>query len=175
MMQPGDALYIPPFWSRASVVLRGPSHRINSQAIPTNYITSSSPASNSCRGLANVNQRYMITNGGTPPSSSGGSDQEVHPLDITIKVSFRNLPHCALTTSQCETWSSELKAYEDGRRDLERVVKRFTSGLGLSNGVTAVPECPLDPEMLLDHVPKDVAKAYLQRLGKELLMKAEEL
>ncbi len=177
MMQPGDALYIPPFWSRASVVLRGPGRlgTITDQMIHADH-THFSPASDSCLGLERSLTTHTLAGNETPPSSnSTRSDQDLYPLDVTIKVSFSTLPHGALTTSQAKNWSSELKAYEDGREDIQKVMQRFTSCLGLSNGNSKDSGSQPAADMLLDRIPKDVVKAYLQRLGKELLMKAEEL
>ncbi|KAJ9608113.1 tRNA methyltransferase ppm2 [Cladophialophora chaetospira] len=175
LMQPGDALYIPPFWSRASVVLRSPSGGMSTHSIPGNFIPYSA-TSDSCRGLSYDSESRTVTGDETPPSSNGTtSDRELSPLDVSIKVSFSTLPQHALSTSAANNWSSELKAYEDGRQDLQKVVQRFTSGLGLSNGVTPASDKQPAASMLLDHIPKDVVKAYLQRLGKELLMKADEL
>jgi tRNA wybutosine-synthesizing protein 4 len=175
MMQPGDALYVPPFWSRASVVLRGPSHSIGTPQTRTDRDGSSPSAAESLRAIINLNKRPPITGNETPPSSNGKSDPELNPLDITFKVSFRILPHSALAKTLDENWSAELKAYEDSRRDLETVMKRFTSCLGRSNGEPDTQDRQAGADMLLEQIPKDVAKVYLQRLGKELLMKAEEL
>jgi hypothetical protein len=175
MMQPGDALYVPPFWSRASVVLRGPSHSIGTPQTRTDSDGSSPSAAESLRAIINLNKRPPITGNETPPSSNGKSDSELNPLDITFKVSFRILPHSALAKTLDENWSAELKAYEDSRRDLEAVMKRFTSCLGKSNGEPDTQDRQAGADMLLEQIPKDVAKVYLQRLGKELLMKAEEL
>ncbi|OCT53344.1 hypothetical protein CLCR_09473 [Cladophialophora carrionii] len=173
MMQPGDALYIPPFWSRASVVLRSPSRNIAPQQTQSNVDGSSPLATVPLATL--IGNRHAVTGNETPPSSTGKSDHQLNPLDITFKVSFRMLPHSALSTTRDENWSAELKAYEDSRRDLEEVMKRFTSCLGKSNGEPASFERQPCADMLLEHIPRDVAKVYLQRLGKELLMKAEEL
>lgn len=168
LMKPGDALFVPPFWSRASVIWRGAGINGNVQAelspsqlneIPGNYY------------------KAPVKGHDTPPSSDESSDDELYPLDITIKVSFSNLPPSALATTDESNWSAELTAYNEGRRDLENVVNRFTSCLTLSQGDSAAAaKCMAnsDAPLLLDRLPKEVIKVYLQRLGKELLMKAEE-
>ena len=175
MMRPGDALFVPPFWSQASVVLRGFSGSMGTRSLPSTSDTHYSQSPDSCRGLINIKQQYSAKGNDTPPTSTSGSDSEVNPVDITIKVFFRNLPLSALSDRRGENWSAELKAYQEGRHDLTKIVERFTSSFESSKNEPTESNSQRSTGMLLDHLPKDVAKAYLQRLGKELLMKAEEL
>ena len=173
MMQPGDALYIPAFWSRASVVLRGPN-TTNGTGTRAHSNASFSQSPDSTRGLVDIGQ-HTPKGTETPSLSNSGSDSDLGPLDITIKVSFTDLPDSALTTIRGENWAAELKAYQEGRRDLERLVQRFTSCLHSPSKEPVMGVGQPGGDGLLDQLPKDVMKVYLQRLGKELLMKAEEL
>jgi tRNA wybutosine-synthesizing protein 4 len=181
IMQPGDALYIPPFWSRASVVLRKNVH------VPSLQVSRSSNSPRFSSFLMNhsldvdpnVPLQWLDA---SPPTSNGKGKKEDSPVDITIRLSFRTLPLTALTSAETgsmldETGTSDLMAYEEGRRDLAKIIDRFTAPVGLSNGdgVLAKSQPATGADLLLGHIPKEAVKAYLQRLGKELLTKAEEL
>ena len=89
-----------------------------------------------------------------------------------------------------------MAAYEDGRRDVDRIVRRFVSqgavhGSGGKNAdAVAADEAGPDggggsgeggggggAEMgeIQDGIPKAIAKAYLERLADELRERAEKL
>jgi tRNA wybutosine-synthesizing protein 4 len=97
LLQPGDALFIPPLWSHA----------------------------------------------GAPLESSGPN--------IAVNVFFRNLESKTYAAGRDIYGNRDLAAYEDGRRDIEKIAGRFTD------------------------VPRDMARVYLERLAHELMAKAREI
>lgn len=68
----------------------------------------------------------------------------------------------------------DLAAYEEGRRDIEKIVRRF-GGCAKSKNKGNGNEEQADVAGTVEEMPKDVAKAYLERLGTELLERAERL
>ena len=70
-------------------------------------------------------------------------------VSIAVNFFFRNLPTKEYAAGRDVYGNRDLQPYEDGRRDLERIVRRF------------------------DHdVPADIAQAYLFRLADELKARA---
>jgi tRNA wybutosine-synthesizing protein 4 len=70
-------------------------------------------------------------------------------VSIAVNVFFRNLPVKDYAAGRDVYGNRDLQPYEDGRRDLEKIVRRF------------------------DHdVPADIAQAYLNRLADELKARA---
>lgn len=70
-------------------------------------------------------------------------------VSIAVNVFFRNLPAKDYAAGRDVYGNRDLQPYEDGRRDLEKIVRRF------------------------DHdVPADIAQAYLNRLADELKARA---
>lgn len=70
-------------------------------------------------------------------------------VSIAVNVFFRNLPTKEYAAGRDVYGNRDLQPYEDGRRDLEKIVRRF------------------------DHdVPVDIAQAYLNRLADELKARA---
>ena len=75
-------------------------------------------------------------------SSKGG-------VSVAVNIFFRNLARNGYAAGKDVYGNRDLQAYEDGRRDLERIVRRF------------------------DHdIPPVIAKAYLVRLADELKARA---
>ncbi|OAP57955.1 hypothetical protein AYL99_07045 [Fonsecaea erecta] len=173
IQKPGDALFIPPFWSVASVIYFNSS---NDRGRLYNGVFSSSSTSEKLSGLS--------SNGSISGSEPVYEVKEAPHIrddwiDVTVNLSFRNLPPAVFTASPRHNSPPDLAAYEEGRRDLENIVKRFTSNVhhsgSMVNGQTALTNSAMSLDLMLASIPKDIAKAYLQRLGKELLMKADEL
>jgi tRNA wybutosine-synthesizing protein 4 len=70
-------------------------------------------------------------------------------VSIAVNVFFRNLPINEYAPGRDVYGNRDLQPYEDGRRDLEKIVRRF------------------------DHnIPADIAHAYLNRLADELKARA---
>ncbi|OAL25807.1 hypothetical protein AYO20_10362 [Fonsecaea nubica] len=173
ILKPGDALFIPPFWSVASVI----------------FVDSSNDKDRLCNGPSSPStpsekSSHLSSNGSISGSECVSDCKETRRIqddwvDVTVNLSFRNLPPHLFCTSSSHDSHNDLVAYEEGRRHLESVVKRFTSNVCHStprqNGQTAPTKSVVGSDLMLTNIPKDVAKAYLQRLGKELLMMAEEL
>ncbi|KIY00291.1 uncharacterized protein Z520_03976 [Fonsecaea multimorphosa CBS 102226] len=172
ILRPGDALFIPPFWSAASVIyLNGGSDK---DRLCNGVLTPSTP-SERLSGLS--------SNGSISGSESVSNVKEAPRIqddwvDVTVNLSFRNLPPHVFSATSRHGSPRDLAAYEEGRRDLENVVKRFSNvchSVPQHNGQTALSKSAVSSDLMLTNMPKDIAKAYLQRLGRELLMKADEL
>lgn len=184
VLKPGDALLIPPFWSYAHVPL---FHKTRSDGI-ARQTTGGSVTPTSWNG-------YASTGTSTPASSVSSSSEYGHEparlhdpalstieprrashIDMAVSVSFANLDSSQYTM-QLDNGEMSLAAYEDGRRTLDKLIKSFTCS---SRGAEKTNTDPngsnnsADP-FILDSMPKDVAKVFLKRLGRELLMKADEL
>jgi tRNA wybutosine-synthesizing protein 4 len=71
-------------------------------------------------------------------------------VSIAVNVFFRNLSAKEYAAGRDVYGNRDLQPYEDGRRDLEKIVRRFDHG-----------------------VPADIAGAYLSRLADELKARAE--
>jgi tRNA wybutosine-synthesizing protein 4 len=134
--------------------------------------------------------------------------------NISVNTFFYSLPKQVYAAGRDVYGNRDLTAYEDGRRDIERMVKRFdTSGTSVAKGnkpfksnqagnangdllgptatvtseastASATPselaaqndvQAEIEVEAGLQGMPKDIAKAYLERLAQELLEKAAAL
>ncbi|EXJ72975.1 uncharacterized protein A1O5_04124 [Cladophialophora psammophila CBS 110553] len=173
IQKPGDALFVPPFWSVASVMLLNGS---NGKDRPCNGLFLSSTPRQELSSLSNngsISGRESVSDSNEAPHIQDPW------VDGTVKLAFRNLPLDMFTGNRHHDASPDLAAYDESRQDLENVVKRFTSNLCHSapvlNGQSTPTKSVASSDLVLANIPKDVAKAYLQRLGRELLMKAEEL
>ncbi|KAK7892895.1 tRNA methyltransferase ppm2 [Exophiala xenobiotica] len=191
MLKAGEALIIPPFWSYAHVphlersksggqVFNSVNGETNSNGVATRRL-SHAGSDMSVSSLSSVSESTSDS-----PSYSGPTDdvqdrnepERVCHMDIAISVSFRNLDTSKYVVRTTPTSDIGLAAYEDGRRDIDRILGRFTcsrrqSNIGKTNESNTNGSA--EPRTMLDDLPKDVTKALLERLGKELLMKAEAL
>jgi hypothetical protein len=76
---------------------------------------------------------------------------------------------------------SGLTAYETGRQDIENIIKRFVDADRLPAHSSYLEKSALnqqaeaDTSFVTDHISTDATKAFLERLGRELLAKAAEL
>ena len=110
-------------------------------------------------------------------------------INTSINVFFHSLPRSLYAAGRDVYGNRDLAAYEEGRRDLEKIARRFKTVPGskvkktILNGTDGVSsesavngERNDDPPVKgLDAIPKPVAKAYLERLAAELLEKAAQL
>ena len=86
-----------------------------------------------------------------PMWSHAGAPLESSGPNIAVNVFFRNLESKTYAAGRDVYGNRDLAAYEDGRRDIEKIAGRFAE------------------------VPRELAKVYLERLSQELMGKAREL
>jgi tRNA wybutosine-synthesizing protein 4 len=89
----------------------------------------------------------MWSHAGAPLQSSGPN--------IAVNIFFRSLDTKSYAAGRDVYGNRDLSAYEDGRRDVEKIANRFTGE---------------DVD-----IPREMARVYLERLGHELIGKAREL
>lgn len=86
-----------------------------------------------------------------PLWSHAGAPLESSGPNIAVNIFFRNLDTKIYAKGRDVYGNRDLAAYEDGRRDIEKIAGRFTD------------------------LPQDMAKVYLERLAHELVAKAREV
>lgn len=146
ILKPGDALFIPPLWSHTGISLPSDFQRP--------CTGQRGAACKDCCGRDQdnlVNQRQM-------------SELDNPYLNIAVNVFFRNLPDSTYAAGRDVYGNRNLAAYEEGRRDLDKIVRRFTTK-NRDNGSA----------IILEEIPRCTSRAYLLRLAKELQEKAEAL
>lgn len=90
-----------------------------------------------------------------PMWSHAGAPLESAGPNIAVNVFFRSLEMKSYAAGRDIYGNRDLSAYEDGRRDIEKIASRFTGE-------------DID-------IPREMARTYLERLGHELIGKAREL
>lgn len=155
ILKPGDALYIPPLWSHTGISLNQEKY---SEGRPSPSKTASHTSSESVSAPE--------TNGTATPSN--GTDSNPF-LNIAINVFFRNFPTSAYAAGRDVYGNRDLACYEDGRKMLDKIVHKFTDSKQRGDSTEYVPG------VSLDWITKDVRKAYLLRLAKELEERADAL
>lgn len=182
VLNPGDALLIPPFWSWATMLLsddtstdqfNNVSHR---GSIAHSQVASSVASSPRSARIPSSPTGALLS----PQSPSTNVEHgQTSPTNVGVIVSFRNLPSDQFSDVTNASGNVELVAYRESRQDLQNIVQRFASGRGgprkEARGRPRVNGSASSSDIILEGIPKDVARAYLQRLGKELLMKADEM
>ena len=123
LLCPGDVLFIPPLWAHAATPLAPLSPNNNSST------RSSSPTSVASPAMPSVS----------------------NPVSIAVNIFFHSLTANLYAAGRDVYGNRDLAVYEDGRRDVERLLKRFTN----------------------DDIPRDLASAYLDRLVQELKSRIE--
>lgn len=153
ILRPGDALYIPALWAHTGISLKHSStqnHRSTSEDL---------------KGTTPSTTPITVSVTDTPVS------QNLH-TNIALNVFFRSLPSSFYAAGRDIYGNRDISAYEDGRRDLEKIVRRFLStGAKKTHG----QDGQQGETNVFDGIPKDMAKAYLERLADELKKKAAEL
>lgn len=147
ILKPGDALFIPPLWSHTGVSL--PS---DLQSPPPRSGETSS------HDGPDQNERNQTR------SEPNGTCEDNPFLNIAVNLFFRNLPDSTYAAGRDVYGNRNLAAYEEGRRDLDKIVRRFTAKSKENESA-----------ILLPGIPRCTTKAYLLRLAKELEEKAESL
>lgn len=183
ILRPGDALYIPPLWAHTGTPLSVASM----PAVPTSTtISATSPPE--------ASSATPTTPVPVPPPPS--------EINISLNTFFRTLPSTRYAVGRDVYGNRDLAAYEDGRRDVDRIVRRFVASAGelpkpqrppqhhrdanekgesddghtgpATAAVAATVERDLDfPSG--STIPKAIVRAYLERLAAELREKAEKL
>lgn len=189
ILKPGDALYIPPLWAHtgvslandevskhdhgkvngvwahtgAALPLSNGNDQEHSNATSALHSESSSKAALSPNSTCSTNTSSVQSQPGP-----GGSEGDNPYLNIAVNAFFRNLPDSAYAAGRDVYGNRDLACYEDGRKMVERLVSKFKDSKQQA-------EVSKGSSMLLDWIPKDVRKAYLLRLAKELEQEAETL
>lgn len=179
ILKPGDALFIPPLWAHTGVSLH--SEPKITDTIPPPHSAQSS--SDKMKSTPNENPY----------------------LNIAVNIFFRNLPDKAYAAGRDVYGNRDLAAYEDGRRDIQKIINRFKgntkggntkkqkkvkediNGNGddgvhvqsdqQANGAGGLNhrESTEKNGFVLDNIDREVARAYLMRLARELEEKAAAL
>ncbi|KAL6245397.1 tRNA methyltransferase ppm2 [Rhinocladiella similis] len=186
VLKAGEALLIPPFWSYAHVphfersnAEKQASRKLNSEGVAARRLSyaGSDTSTSSLSSASEFTCESPKPSSRTPLEDKAVREQAPH-LDIAVSITFRNLDSSAYAPSPTTTGNFSLIAYEEGRRDMEKVLERFTRHQNHSTN-SMVSDSKVngkaDGGIALGTLPKDVTKALLERLGKELLSKAEAL
>lgn len=218
-LNPGDALFIPPLWSHAGSPISPQAERRKSTSSKVNR----PPLGDSCpsspltptpsppRALPlNLNRKPLTQEEDLQSRDRTCTSED--PTSISINIFFRNLHPTLYAAGRDVYGNRDLAAYEDGRRDIDRMVKRFqkiivtssftssspptqskmfpgelrngdgsngpksTGGEQPQPGQTNSPPSQRPTHLQLSpSIPKELSKAYLERLANELLQRAAEL
>ncbi|EXJ63507.1 uncharacterized protein A1O5_11556 [Cladophialophora psammophila CBS 110553] len=152
ILRPGEALYIPPLWAHTGTPLPAPT-KPESVSVSTSVSASTSASASTTaplsqpklvspsstkaistedskpRELQTLNEANDPTN--TNINSTSDSHSNSHSSDsdsrinISINVFFRTLHPHKYAAGRDVYGNRDLAAYEDGRRDVERIVRRF--------------------------------------------------
>lgn len=171
ILRPGDALYIPPLWAHTGTPM--PAH-----AAQAEQPKASTPTTVSHGPSSTLNPPTTTLTSPSPPSSP--SSPATSRINISLNMFFRNLSVAKYAAGRDVYGNRDLGAYEDGRRDVDRIVRRFLTGPahGKGDGGAVQREGEGEGEgdmMNVNVIPKDIAKAYLERLADELRERAEKL
>jgi tRNA wybutosine-synthesizing protein 4 len=164
ILRPGDCLFVPPFWPIATATY------CDTLATPPTMRKARSPGSSN-----GSDDSVETSTNGTPrePRSRSNSDESQddrqRQVDISVKIMFSTFSPKLLSVIEGQKSPLDLAAYHESQRYLQHIVKKFSKE-GADKSQSFAP-----PDLIHDHIPKALAKAYLQRLGKELLAKADEL
>ncbi|EXJ95824.1 hypothetical protein A1O1_00948 [Capronia coronata CBS 617.96] len=187
ILRPGEALYIPPLWAHAGTPMPAPTTRLT----PTPKQKSPSPHHQSTpQAQPDTNQFQHIPSPHSKSieASKSPADAESSHINISLNIFFRSLSPSRYAAGRDVYGNRDLAAYEDGRRDVDKIVRRFLSTSNNNpksdashsaethsasrngNGDTDDRQCEI-PE----GIPKAIAKAYLERLADELRDRAKKL
>ena len=160
ILKPGDALYIPPLWAHTGISLNRDKYEGSKN--------SKSTTSSQCDQSSSTSSDHTQMNNGA--SSEKSTAVLSNPfLNIAINVFFRNFPASAYAAGRDVYGNRDLACYEDGRKMVEKIVWKFTDSKQRGDAVSNVSG------LSLDWINKDVRKAYLLRLAKELEERANAL
>jgi tRNA wybutosine-synthesizing protein 4 len=192
ILRPGEALYIPPLWAHTGTPQPSETTQSTSDhALTSDSVSVSASTSASVSISDSTENSHSAPNPDTTPASD--NDPTASRINIALNIFFRTLSPHKYATGRDVYGNRDLAAYEDGRRDIDKIVRRFQTtsppapkqkGRGKGNGgePTAADTAAADtgesrevvgPDM--GTIPRDMVKAYLERLAGELLERAEKL
>ncbi|KPI36043.1 tRNA wybutosine-synthesizing protein 4 [Cyphellophora attinorum] len=111
-------------------------------------------------------------------------------MNTSVNLFFHSMPRSVYAAGRDVYGNRDLGAFEEGRRDLEKITQRFKIAPGSKvkkaahkdddekvNGqvINGDSQSTAEVKALNPAIPKAVAKAYLERLAAELLEKASSL
>ncbi|ETI21564.1 hypothetical protein G647_07911 [Cladophialophora carrionii CBS 160.54] len=193
ILRPGDALYIPPLWAHT-----GTPQPSEVPVSTSNHNSTPAPVSASALTLSSTaNSSSTAPHAATTRTSD--NDPTASRINIALNIFFRTLSPHKYATGRDVYGNRDLAAYEDGRRDVDKIVRRFQmaskpkeknkekeKGMEKSTDAETGPSQTLasasaigksddDGGLDMGAIPRDMAKAYLERLAGELLERAEKL
>ncbi|KAJ9604400.1 tRNA methyltransferase ppm2 [Cladophialophora chaetospira] len=181
ILRPGEALYIPPLWAHTGTPLSSKVPRETSTKASTSASASASATSSISESHDRLGKAPNEATANAPGSNIDPDDNPAHSkINISLNVFFRTLSPQKYAAGRDVYGNRDLAAYEDGRRDVEKIVRRF---LATSNrkadGEEKSPPASADvtesTELNMDSIPRDMVKAYLERLSTELQERADKL
>lgn len=113
VLRPGEALFIPPLWSHTGTPLPVAS---DTQATPASPSPSPSPSTTIL-----------------PPNPNADTDAANSHINISLNIFFRSLSPTKYPAGRDVYGNRDLAAYEDGRRDLDKLIRRFITTATNSN------------------------------------------
>ncbi|EXJ95018.1 hypothetical protein A1O1_00136 [Capronia coronata CBS 617.96] len=187
LIGPGDTLFIPPFWTYSTTsaqnteyaeCLTNVSQQLQYQPARPTLSTGAMSANSSSSGYTSETASECAP----PLSSISPQRTRVHSVDIAVRVSFRTMTADQYTKTADGVGVSGLAVYDAGHKDVDSIIRRFLGDAQRAQPTyqekstrllkgQADPDCPFST----DHVPAEVTKAFLERLGRELLSKAADL
>ncbi|KIY04171.1 uncharacterized protein Z520_00863 [Fonsecaea multimorphosa CBS 102226] len=190
ILQPGDALYIPPLWAHTGTPLPAGAPRKAQQpvSLSTSEIASTSTSTSTSTSAAAAAATAASQPTPESPSTTTNPSTAEDRINISVNIFFRTLHSTKYAAGRDVYGNRDLAAYEDGRRDVERIVRRFlkvdtaegpesSSGTGTGTATETETSTGGTPTTGLDTgvIPRDIVRAYLERLADELRQRAEKL
>jgi hypothetical protein len=149
-------------------------------------------------GLPTPTQTHSPSAPTSSPPAAPTTKDVTHRRDhtnISLNIFFHSLNPTLHAAGRDVYGNRDLAAYEDGRRDIEKIIHRFKraarkeattggkmGGMDGVNGGTKLEAGGVErasdgglPFRVLEKIPPEITKAYLERLAGELLQKANEL
>lgn len=140
ILRPGEALFIPPLWAHSGTPLPSPAPAQASEPTPTSEDQSATATAITATTTATT---ATLSNSNAKPHSS---DPATSRINISLNIFFRSLSASAYPAGRDVYGNRDLAAYEDGRRDLDKILRRFiihhtnakaTNGAAASKTTTA--------------------------------------
>ncbi|EHY52861.1 tRNA methyltransferase ppm2 [Exophiala dermatitidis] len=194
ILRPGEALYIPPLWAHAATpIMPRAAHQVGSSDQHHDHRSANCNNTNSTNDNNNNNTNSDGGDHRAELNSSPSSSPETGSINISLNIFFRSLPATRYAAGRDVYGNRDLAAYEDGRRDIDRIVRRFlasaphptsqpnanaNTNAQFNTDTTTDPETTTGKDVEIDvdvDIPKAITKAYLERLADELRERAENL
>lgn len=174
ILRPGEALFIPPMWAHSGTPLPAPLP--TAKPTPTSTLTPPAQAQAQAPSQAQSSPTTTTTTTTTPPPTPppSASDPSTSHINISLNVFFRTFPASKYQSGRDVYGNRDLAAYEDGRRDVDKMVRRFLGPTGAEDGGLDPPDASATSTST-SAIPKPIARAYLERLADELRDRAEKI